>query len=287
MPAPTGILPPPPQAGVTIQAMSPGIEITAIEVTQGNQNLANDMPLVEQRRTYVRVYIRAFQTAEPLPFVAASLCATRDGAQVGDCIAPENQLITALTDGGDRLKLDDSFYFYLPPNWRWGTVTLKAVVARLLPGFDQEEVTVTFQPANPLNLALVLVHLHQDPTIPSPVVLYFADEIDTPQIYLDLYRLHPIAALNIDALDTLAFLPLRHGFGSEWSSGNEWDCNAVGVSKKTAHKHRHNLLDTLLDYAANTDGWASDQLFYAMIDPVHNQSGEGLLRPRRFRANVE
>ena len=269
VPAPTGILPPPPQAGVTIQAMSPGIEITAIEVTQGIQNLGNDMPLVEQRRTDVRVYIRAFQTAGPLPFVAARLCGIRDGALVGDCIDPETQPITALVDGGDRLNLDDSFYFYLPPDWRWGTVTLQAAVARLGPGFDLKSVTVTFNPANPLNVTLVPAHLHLEPISSSPLEIYYASEIGTPQIYLGMYRLHPIATLNIEAQTlfppvAVPFVlpPPNYGLGPD-GLGDEWDWEF--------HDDRHNLLDTLADYAANTDGWASDLLYYAMIDPVHDR----------------
>ena len=46
---------------------TPDIVATAMEVTQGIQNLANQMPLVSERLTAVRVYVRTQDPAVTPP----------------------------------------------------------------------------------------------------------------------------------------------------------------------------------------------------------------------------
>ena len=113
-------------------ALGADLRPTAMEVSQGIQNLANDMPLVEDRRTIVRVYVdnSALPTFDTdVSNVRARLYATRGGANIsGSPINAMNHPITVKADGGDRRNLDDSFWFYLPSGWRSGTVELRAVI---------------------------------------------------------------------------------------------------------------------------------------------------------------
>lgn len=100
------------------------IELTALEVTQGLQNLRNDATLVANRRTYVRAHVRS-RSAQSFDGVKAKLTVSQDGTPLG-AIAPinPNGSITVLPDP-QRSSLNDSFLFALPENWRNGEITLE------------------------------------------------------------------------------------------------------------------------------------------------------------------
>ena len=146
----------------------PDIIVTATEITQGIQDLNNDMPLVDGRLTLARAYVRS-----DLPTVAgvhARLRAFRGGTELSGSPSYANNIITVRNDGGDRLNLDDSFWFYVPPEWRSGTVTFRVEVNydRAVPEGDftnnSLETTVTFQPGQELNLVMVPLQLHDHGT---------------------------------------------------------------------------------------------------------------------------
>ena len=91
------------------------VAVTVIEVTQGIQNLSNDMPLVAQRPTVARVFARSTSGATVQPVIA--LTGLRGGVPLpGSPLAPINSLrVTAA--GGDRLSFSGGYYFELPPAW--------------------------------------------------------------------------------------------------------------------------------------------------------------------------
>ena len=155
----------PAHKGPIREGQSPKAKITAIELTQGIQNLANKMPLVQDRMTYARVYIKAVNTPpdNDIPGVMGELCGFRDGEQLGECLIPENDgPIVAKTGGGDRLSLDDSFYFYVPPDWRKGHVTFKASIWNAQQVMEiVEETSVTFRKMPPLNILFFPIHVHK------------------------------------------------------------------------------------------------------------------------------
>ncbi len=138
------------------------ITITNIEVSQGIQNLDNDMPLVKDRRTVVRAYVRDL-TGKNGSGIRARLYGTRNGqALPSSPLSPRNttsnHAITVHPDGGDRLDLDDSFWFTLPGDWRSGTVTLRAVVNYNLKAPEgnlannEKSTTVSFRTAYTFNI---------------------------------------------------------------------------------------------------------------------------------------
>ena len=102
---------------------SPTIELYGLEVTQGIQNLFNDIPFVANRPTFVRGHVRSL-TGDPIEKATAQLVGMRDGTNLGT-LAPINPggsiNIIAVPDRG---KLDESFLFELPPAWLTGKVTL-------------------------------------------------------------------------------------------------------------------------------------------------------------------
>lgn len=66
----------------------PDLEITGMEIAQGIQNLAKDMPLVADRTTVLRVYLQA--AGESVPHVSGVLQLVRDGTQEVAVIEPDN-----------------------------------------------------------------------------------------------------------------------------------------------------------------------------------------------------
>ena len=103
------------------------IDLTALEVTQGIQNLLNEMPLVVDRVTYVRAHVRS-NSGQPITNVKAKL-EVRRGDQLLGTLTPENEggSIT-VNPTPDRAKLNDSFLFELKSEWSIsGTVTVKLV----------------------------------------------------------------------------------------------------------------------------------------------------------------
>ena len=112
--------PPPPPAN---------IRVTGIEVTQGIQDLANSVTLIQGRRTFVRVYVQSdgaavegvTATLTASAYIACSALQCPPGSQgtlLGPLI-PSNEHGPRITVRSDpkRTNLDDSFVFELP--WLW------------------------------------------------------------------------------------------------------------------------------------------------------------------------
>lgn len=100
------------------------LEVTGVEVTQAIQRLNGPyVPLVQDKTTWVRVYIRS--SGMDVQNVTARLYLTR-----GDERTVLNPIrnITALTSGGSRANADDTFNFQLPKRWLSGTVEMRAEV---------------------------------------------------------------------------------------------------------------------------------------------------------------
>ena len=137
------------------------LSVQNIEVTQGIQNLANQVALVQDKTTWVRVYVRATPNDQQAD---ALLYGTRGGAALpGSPLKPAGGKVTARTTGGNRVTLTDSFYFLLPSSWRQGAVTLRAEVKPDAPltdptaGNNAAQTTVTFNYRDPLCVAMVRV----------------------------------------------------------------------------------------------------------------------------------
>jgi hypothetical protein len=229
--------PQPPDGEAVPGGPFPNLEVTGIEVTQGIQNLANSMPLVADRRTYARVYVKIDGALE-LSDVYGALEARRNGQQIG-WIWPENGPIIGRASGGDRLRIDDTLNFRLPVTWLHGNVTLTTFVYAFdidYP-FTQEPiaedntraVNVHFDPGDPLTIHLAPLHLHRSfhPTDEERTYDAFlqggiatGNSLSTSHIVAGLWRYHPIAHLNVDSIGTI--FPIGHANGKEWQLGS---CN--------------------------------------------------------------
>lgn len=131
--------------------------ITGIEVTQAIQTPANEIPLVGDKTTVVRVYVRAQNdSAGPWSNVTARLDIVGSGVTHTPALRPT---LTVPTDGSNRRALDDSFTFLLnanetAPGTRSIHVRIYSTSARREADTANNEVTqtVTFQAPQTLSV---------------------------------------------------------------------------------------------------------------------------------------
>lgn len=249
------------------------IRVTDIEVSQGIQNLANEMPLVEDRRTIVRVYVdnASFSLAmdTDISGVRARLHASSGGSTLSSSpLYAMNNPITVKADGGDRRNLDDSFWFYLPSHWRTGTVTFRAEVNYddSLDEFDksdnEQSVTVTFREAEPMNVVLVPLHLHINGDPDQGTAIFWGDERESYRwdLYNFMYRLHPIAELNMWRF-TDSLKPEDHP-DDEWDMSDDDDASEA--------------LARIWWLDSETTNWASELHYMGGVEAVMPAAGYGL-----------
>ena len=258
----------------------PDLVATGIEVTQGMQNLANEMPLVAGRLTAARVYVRTQNPDVPAANVKGALAAFRGGQYEG-VVYPENGPIFAVPDGGVRTNVDDSLYFYLPYGWTTeGGITLRAFVYAGSPDapYDYEpdemnnfsEVSVEFQTANSLKMRLVPLHTHAGYNAANQdMTWHYNDHVSASlQIIVDVLRLHPISEPYWIANSTLVLEDQGPGIDIQVSSvkplghqdGVEWDLSGDGKSLAN---------ERIAFFKANAPEEQQEYHWYGMVDPSH------------------
>jgi hypothetical protein len=187
----------------------PDIAVTGLEITQGIQSMDNAMPLVADRATRARAYISVY--GRDVEGVKAHLRAyRRDGVELAGSPRFANNRVTARTWGGNRARLDDSFWFYVPDAWRHGEVIFKVEVGGLVDregqvdeqNYQNNSLTraVTFHEARTLNVAPVAMELHEAGSSTAPARIFYPTDPDFPKIMAYLYRLHPISRLDWRAM---------------------------------------------------------------------------------------
>ena len=123
--------------GVEIRRLpvsSPGLDLTAQdqmpEVVQVIQGPSNDVPLVENKDTFVRVYGRIDPNSTNATSMILSPSATLTGTRAGQTLpgSPLTPLVDTMFVGTaplDRRTGDGSVVFELPSSWTTGTITLQ------------------------------------------------------------------------------------------------------------------------------------------------------------------
>jgi hypothetical protein len=153
---------------LSASAITRDFSADAMEVTQAIQNLANAVPLVASKTTYVRAYARQLSGPNATN-VEARLVGARNGVPLpGSPLAPFNGVRALVTGAGwDRARLQDGWLFQLPSSWiTQGAVTLRFQVdPRLIhtdPNrADNERVqSVAFQNQPPICVMTVPVRTH-------------------------------------------------------------------------------------------------------------------------------
>jgi hypothetical protein len=285
----------------------PDLLATAIEVTQGMQNVANDMPLVEGRLTVARVYVRTQDPDVPYANIKGALAGFRDGQLLG-VIFPENGPISAVPDGGLRLNLDDSLYFYLPGAWTTGELLLRTFVYSTTPDapYEQEpdetnnflDESVVFHAGTRLDIRLAPLHLHAYGVDTNPDWTYHFDEHegDALKIVLGMLRLHPLATddlgwsasshLVVESEDggpniaVSSIKPIGHQGGFEWDLRESADRDAVNerikffksMAPEQYDGYRwYGMADNRIDMG-NYAGWANNGVAHGLMSPARSNA---------------
>jgi len=106
------------------------LTIREIEVTQGIQDLDNSVPLIEGRRTFVRVYVES--DGDPVEGVTGLLYLTDSGGSLVDGpLLPVNPVgpqikVPESASPLNRVSLNKSFLYELPWDWTTGELRLLA-----------------------------------------------------------------------------------------------------------------------------------------------------------------
>ncbi len=237
----------------------PDLVVKDIEVTQGMQNLDNEMPLIAGRSTIVRVYVDDIKTSGAanvlgslnVELMSVSYFENNGGGSTGGnalyekLLPPKNPglRITVKPNGGDRKNLNDSYWFQLPhvelyeaaeseiPNGAVITEMVVKFTAEVNPDkFIQEEdldnntmeITLSLRGARWAYLRAVPLHLHQNWNPNSGVnVAPCAQDDDFWRIFNSMFRHHPISHLWVSCASTLE--PLFHDGLAPFISSREWD----------------------------------------------------------------
>lgn len=217
--APISIPPPPPD--------KVDLTIADMEITQGIQNFANDVPRVQDKATYVRVYPKVDKADVG---VSAQLRGFRGGVEIpGPPLRPIYPLAIAHTSasgGANRARLLDSFNFWVPPAWRSGKVTFRAVINAdgAIPETDTTNnfhvIEREFTKKAPVCVVMIPVRTHGSLyTVYSPgfdsIIARFGSLWPVPDVWV-YYQYEPVAELQA------RFLPPFYEYGPYELPGDGW-----------------------------------------------------------------
>ena len=190
------------------------IRVTGLEITQGIQNLANDMPLVEGRETYLRAYVAADQFVSG---VRAQLVRLVNGVPQGLVVNAGNPTLTARPDGGKRIHSDQSFWFVLPNSWTQGAQTYRVEVNadNAVPendhGNNSRSIAANFHTAWRRFINFVPMHVHT-----GQAGEYRAEnDPHLGDILASMRALLPVSVVDI-YFDSRRLYPFGHFTGREW-----------------------------------------------------------------------
>ncbi len=139
------------------------VKLLGLEVTQAVQDLKNSVPLVADKRTFVRAYVRATSPDVVGAVMSASLVGTNSNGVTNGRLIPSNPGRTVtVTTIASRSYLLDSFYFELPPDWiKAGNLQFRiestdaSFVCEEPDGTPNCATTVTFNAVNPLSMKFI------------------------------------------------------------------------------------------------------------------------------------
>jgi len=215
--------------------LKPNVEVTGMEVTQGIQTAKQDVYLVKNRRTFVRVHIRSTSiAAQPLAGITARLTVygyNKLGTLqpiwpnatpfllsrlelVNGALVPKAPSVNITAQANpDRANLDHSFLFELPLEWTntgpWPLVLIAEVNPNHTPAessYDDNKLMkgYTFYDSGRLQVQFVAWGY----SLPGKAGTFFPSQRDIDQIYSYIRRTYPLATTpGTDANPTPGFRP--------------------------------------------------------------------------------
>ncbi len=262
----------------------PDLYVLGIEVSQNIQDLFSKMPLVADRKTWIRVHPRA-NTGSWAPIDGAIL--VKRGSEQEVLYPVNGPISTGLT--ADRADVNSALNFMLDPKWySEGNLNISALVWAFSPStLDDEEpnpqnnlmtTQVTFQVARKPNVHVVPLDDGAGPG-PSPTLGWTV--FSSLYVASNIVRYHPVAETNM----TVYPIPLGPGGGGAGglSSGTEpaWDLTTAAGRSQPLYQMfwYHQVLDLPSDErlfglfdssipAGGYKGWAKSALKSAWMMPT-------------------
>lgn len=240
----------------------PDIEVRAVEITQGIQDLASRMPLVAGRATTVRVHIDT--SGGYVGAVDGALLIERAGDE-DVVLAPDNGPIPP---GLDRTEIDGALNFELP----WNVVT-EGETTFTAQVWSADGAWITEEPDSDNNLRSRAVEFHpgESPTVwlvalddgagPGPVV----DDVDDLLFpfalfaYEDLVEYLPVASVNFQ-IYPVPVLP-----GPEAAEPGLWNLGLDSDIDPTAGARRHEP-NIRMSTIAEVSGLLDDATMVGLVD---------------------
>ena len=290
---PTGLLEP-------VAEELPDLSVRAIEITQGIQNLNSAMPLVEGRRTWVRVHPQIDQPYAWFEVVDGALLLQRDGEET--VLYPVNGPISAVHSGADRTDPDAALNFELDDDWAAGEVTFTAAVWSLEPA--TLEGGAEPNPYNNFDTKTRVFHEIDEPTMymiplddgagpgPSMTIDYFWDAVD--QAGLDIVDFHPLADPVMWAINLIqypgpqtALLDLPDAAPGMWLLQTAWGRTQPLIQLAWLHQYWNmDEADRLFGVfhedtpSGGFSGWAKSDFLSAWWKPVETTPSHELAHLR-------
>lgn len=241
------------------------LEVWAVEVTQGLQDLENRMPLVARRGTVIRVYVRS--KSGIIYGVRGIMQITYGGKSI--IRHAKNQPITAYPDGGDRLDVNSTLNFDPPIYTREGDVNYKIFVYPVNTQFPfQYEVTaennffeldVKYHPGSDVTIVMPSIHMHMydENEIFLDQIMDYEHSTDSYRIGFDLKRFYPVPDVKIISWASKIY-PTGHKKNGPHSE-DEWTLinNSTAPSQMLAKIHA----------ARDEHNYYSDDFWYGMLHP--------------------
>ncbi|KAF5436918.1 Serine protease, subtilase family [Candidatus Methanophagaceae archaeon] len=171
--------------------------ITGIEVTQAIQNLEGDVPLIEGKDTFVRVYMKT--NSKSITNVKGTLKCFRNSKPIGKIQNLNTWNYIEKDSGKKRPSIDerrsDDFYlllFKLPDEWLSGDITIKVEIEPD-PRYTLEQLCSCtpcerkrqFYGVDKITIAFVPIHHNQSNTKP--------DFGDIEKVYQEFVKLYPVS----------------------------------------------------------------------------------------------
>ena len=215
--------------------LKPNVQVTGMEVTQGIQTANQDVYLIRNRRTFVRVYIQSTSIAsQPLAGITAQLTVygynklgtlqpiwpnpspflfSQIGFENGQLVFKAPSVNITAQASPDRTNLDHSFLFELPLDWTNTGPWPLVLIAEVNPNHTPAELTYddnklmkgyTFYDSPRLQVQFVAWGY----SLPGVAGTIIPSQRDIDQIYSYIRRTYPLATTpGTDASPTPGFRP--------------------------------------------------------------------------------
>ena len=181
-------------------SIKPDVELLGLEVTQVVQDLSNSVPLVADKKTFIRAYVRTTRLQSGA-VMSANLVGTNSGGVFNGRLSPSNPGGTVkVVEKPQRSQLVDSFYFELPPDWiKAGNLQFRFESSDSFLTCSEPDsapncaATVTFNTVNPFSIKLLALTFTDASNVSHSAS--FRDVLNTANEMLNAY---PISRFDGD-----------------------------------------------------------------------------------------